>query len=71
MKTQTNKYTSPNFFLMKTKASIILLFVLLCSANIFAQVRVPFTQRTSAFSPGKTIYNVKGDFVSSPKNSTV
>ncbi|MFV0377742.1 MAG: hypothetical protein ACK5JD_10635, partial [Mangrovibacterium sp.] len=28
-----------------------------------AQVRVPFTQRTSQYTPTKTIYNIKGDFM--------
>lgn len=27
-----------------------------------AQVRIPFTQRTSQYSPTKVIYNIKGDF---------
>jgi hypothetical protein len=27
-----------------------------------AQIRVPFTQRTSQYTPNKKIYNVKGDF---------
>ena len=30
--------------------------------EIEAQIRVPFTQRTSQYSPAKKIYNVKGDF---------
>ena len=33
---------------------------MVCSTN--AQVRVPFTQRTSQYSPDKRVYNVKGDF---------
>ncbi len=47
----------------KTNYLLVLLMVLL--GNLFfvqAQVRVPFTQRTSVYTPGKTIYNVKGDF---------
>ncbi|MFN5371622.1 MAG: hypothetical protein ACK5B6_09190, partial [Bacteroidia bacterium] len=38
--------------------------VLLLCAGIAAnaQVRIPFTQRTSAFSPTQTIYSINGDF---------
>ena len=39
---------------------VFLFFGILFSAN--AQVMVPFTQRTSQYSPTKKIYNVKGDF---------
>src|SRR5690606_40674512 len=28
----------------------------------YSQVRVPFTPRTSDYSPNQTVYNVKGDF---------
>jgi len=55
-----NIYSNLN---LKSNYVLVLLFVLI--GNLFvasAQVRVPFTQRTSVFSPGKTIYNVKGDF---------
>ncbi|WP_396184175.1 hypothetical protein, partial [Flavobacterium sp.] len=41
---------------------IILVALLVNLFEINAQVRVPFSQRTSIFSPGKTIYNIKGDF---------
>ena len=39
-------------------------FILLLSSASFirAQVVVPFTQRTSVYTPTKKIYNVKGDF---------
>ena len=30
--------------------------------SLNAQVYVPFTQRTSSYTPTKTVYNVKGDF---------
>ena len=39
---------------------IIFLFGIVLSVN--AQVMVPFTQRTSQYTPTKKIYNVKGDF---------
>ncbi|MEC4005775.1 hypothetical protein OX283_013975, partial [Flavobacterium sp. SUN052] len=39
---------------------IIFVFGIVFSAN--AQIRVPFTQRTSQYTPTKKIYNVKGDF---------
>jgi len=39
---------------------ILFVFGIVFSAN--AQIRVPFTQRTSQYTPTKKIYNVKGDF---------
>ncbi|WP_460575038.1 HYR-like domain-containing protein, partial [Flavobacterium koreense] len=39
---------------------IVLLFGVVFSAN--AQLRVPFTQRTSQYSPSRSVYNIKGDF---------
>jgi len=45
-----------NFYFLQ----IVLLFgVIMCS---YAQVRVPFQQRTSAVSPERKIYNIKGDY---------
>ena len=41
---------------------LILIFLIFISLKINAQIRVPFTQRTSQYSPTKKIYNVKGDF---------
>ena len=41
---------------------VLIGFLLGTSITTNAQVAVPFKQRTSQFSPGKTIYNVKGDF---------
>ncbi|MCX7547989.1 SprB repeat-containing protein, partial [Xanthomarina sp. F1114] len=43
---------------------LILLTVVLLSASFmsYSQVRVPFTPRTSDYTPGQTVYNVKGDF---------
>lgn len=32
------------------------------SMSLFSQVIVPFTPRTSVYTPTKTIYNIKGDF---------
>ena len=48
---------------LKSNYLIVLLLVLLGNSFfVNAQVRVPFTQRTSVYTPQKTIYNVKGDF---------
>ncbi|MDY0090409.1 MAG: hypothetical protein RBR78_08580, partial [Flavobacteriaceae bacterium] len=48
---------------IKLKSTVLLTVMLLLSfITVEAQVRVPFTQRTSVYSPGKTIYNIKGDF---------
>ncbi len=41
---------------------VILTLVLTGNIDLFAQIKVPFTQRTSQYSPTKKIYNVKGDF---------
>ncbi len=41
---------------------LILIFLIFISLKISAQIRVPFTQRTSQYSPTKKIYNIKGDF---------
>lgn len=43
----------------------VLLILTLSVFNVFkinAQIKVPFTQRVSQYSPTKKIYNVKGDF---------
>ncbi len=42
----------------------LLTFSMLLLAAIVtqAQVRVPFTQRTSAFTPTQTIYSIHGDY---------
>ena len=40
-----------------------IVFLLLgISLTTTAQLRVPFTQRTSQYTPDKRVYNVKGDF---------
>jgi hypothetical protein len=44
----------------KTLLTIVILSVFFSFIN--AQVIKPFTQRSSQYTPGKTIYNVKGDF---------
>ena len=44
---------------------LIVIFTLVANlfyGNISAQVIVPFTQRTSEYSPSKTIYNIRGDY---------
>ena len=45
---------------IKVLTTLLLLFTVITSS--FGQVRVPFTQRTSQYTPSKTIYSVKGDF---------
>lgn len=40
-------------------AIVMLLFY---NVTVFGQVRVPFNQRTSVYSPGKKVYSIKGDF---------
>lgn len=44
----------------KTAALAGMLFFL--SFSLSAQIRVPFNQRTSVYTPTKKVYNVKGDF---------
>lgn len=39
-----------------------LILVIVASFNMHAQLRVPFTPRTSISSPNKKIYSIKGDF---------
>ncbi len=56
-----------NYFIEKTKNALLLFFFLLyVIPNAIAQSvtspQVNFTQRTSAATPSKTIYNIKGDF---------
>lgn len=43
---------------------LLFLFIGITSSfqDIGAQVRVPFTQRTSTYSPDTKVYNIKGDF---------
>lgn len=43
---------------------LLVLFVVLSGITlpVHSQIQVPFTQRTSVYSPTKTIYNLKGDF---------
>ena len=42
--------------------SIYLILFIFCAVVLNAQVQIPFTQRTSQYSPTKKIYNIKGDF---------
>lgn len=51
-----NKTKQFRFFFLQ------ILFVLGIVFSGNAQIRVPFTQRTSQYTPTKKIYNVKGDF---------
>jgi hypothetical protein len=48
-----------NKFSLRAATFLLLTFVALLAE---AQVRVPFTQRTSAFTPTQTIYSINGDF---------
>ena len=41
---------------------LLLIFILFVAENSNAQVLIPFTQRTSQYSPTKEIYHIKGDF---------
>ena len=40
----------------------LIVMLLIISSVVEAQIRVPFKQRTSQYSPTKNIYNIKGDF---------
>ena len=42
--------------------TVLMLFSLSIQQIAQSQVRVPFKQRTSAFSPTKTIYSINGDY---------
>lgn len=44
------------------KKILILVLGMLLAYPMMAQVKVPFTQRTSLYSPTKKIFNIKGDF---------
>ncbi len=44
------------------KTIFLVSFLLLSIQQITAQIKVPFEQRTSAVSPDKKIYNIKGDY---------
>ncbi len=41
---------------------ILLVLMLFATPWLQAQVKVPFTQRTSQYTPSQKIYNIKGDF---------
>jgi uncharacterized repeat protein (TIGR01451 family) len=45
-----------------TQRVLAVSMILLSAIAMQAQVRVPFTQRTSAFTPTQTIYSINGDF---------
>ncbi|MBJ7882743.1 HYR-like domain-containing protein [Gelidibacter salicanalis] len=49
---------------IKPILQLVLVVVLALAPSVFtqAQVKVEFTPRASAFTPNKTVYNVKGDF---------
>ena len=52
-----NQYFSKNLI-----GAFVVLLMLVMTVGAQAQVRVPFTQRTSQYTPTKKIYNVRGDF---------
>src|ERR1035437_6866624 len=54
-------FKSGNF---NTPKWLLMTIVILIGSTILpdGQVRVPFTQRTSSYSPTKKIYSIKGDF---------
>ncbi|MDI1316008.1 hypothetical protein, partial [Flavobacterium sp.] len=53
-----------NSIIKKFSCVTVLLVILLGISNsVSAQLKVPFTSRTSQYSPTQQIYNVKGDFV--------
>ncbi|HEY0046710.1 MAG TPA: hypothetical protein VGB44_08365, partial [Flavobacterium sp.] len=50
-------------YTIRTEGFSFLLALMLCfSLQSIAQVRVPFTQRTSQYTPTQPIYHIKGDF---------
>ncbi|WP_417872061.1 hypothetical protein, partial [Winogradskyella sp.] len=51
-----------NYFTPILKSTVLLTILILSSVSAYGQLRVPFTQRTSQYTPNKVIYNVKGDF---------
>ncbi|HEX9980091.1 MAG TPA: hypothetical protein VGB50_05955, partial [Flavobacterium sp.] len=54
-----------NLYSESNRLACFLLFTVMLlgtSYSLQAQLRVPFTQRTSQFSPDKEIYNIRGDF---------
>ncbi|MBQ0786690.1 MAG: hypothetical protein KBT69_04265, partial [Oceanihabitans sp.] len=44
------------------KAIVVICLCFFSFNNLYSQVRVPFTQRTAADTPGQTVYSIKGDF---------
>jgi hypothetical protein len=58
------KHYFKKFYSYKNLVQLVLVVftMLTASFNAYSQVRVPFSPRTSDYSPSKTIYSVKGDF---------
>ncbi len=52
-----------NSIIKKFNCLTVILVILGISNSATAQLKVPFTPRTSQYSPTQKIYNVKGDFV--------
>ena len=53
------------YYTNNQKALQILVFLslfIISFQDMYAQVRVPFEQRTAAVSPNRKIYNIKGDY---------
>jgi len=56
-------FTQLSSIISATNTRLLLTSILMCTAiGVFSQVRVPFNQRTSQYSPTKKIYNIQGDF---------
>jgi len=56
-------FTQLSSIISATSTKFLLTSLLMFMAiGVFSQVRVPFTQRTSQYSPTKKIYNIQGDF---------
>lgn len=57
----TSKYNSNEQHVKNFALSLLFVFVAISQSG-YSQICVPFTQRTSQYSPSQTLYKVKGDF---------
>lgn len=55
-------YTPPKNKILSKFFVIVSMFLFITSIGTYAQIQVPFTQRTSQYTPTTKIYNIKGDF---------
>ena len=60
MKTKISTIKFRLYYILRL--SIILFILSILNSNITAQVREDFEPRSSVFTPGKTVYSIKGDF---------